>query len=202
MPADARAAKRPRQTRRVATADAARRARRFRCPDCRALRASAFCRGHLCSRTARLTPATLGPLVEPGGRERACRGGRRAWRRHHQTAFEWRHRVFATVRGLPGPHRAFRGLRCGSTIYVNDNSTSRRCGQASAAWSKEKLCIAIATDASKTPVVSVLRKYGKPSTKRIRGCAGEPPGVEGSTVVHACSAPTTASLGYTLTRGA
>lgn len=68
-------------------------------------------------------------------------------------------------------------------VYVNDTELSKGCGQARKRGpSKEKLRIAIAIDASKTPVAFVCG-HGKPSTKRIRAALGSHL-EEGGTVVH------------------
>ena len=68
-------------------------------------------------------------------------------------------------------------------VYVNDTELSKECGQARKRGpSKEKLRIAIAIDASKTPVAFVCG-HGKPSTKRIRAALGSHL-EEGGTVVH------------------
>lgn len=100
----------------------------------------------------------------------------------HQTAFEWRHRVFVAVGGCQD--RIVLGGRVWiDEVYVNDTELSKGCGQARKRGpSKEKLRIAIAIDASKTPVAFVCG-HGKPSTKRIRAALGSHL-EEGGTVVH------------------
>lgn len=68
-------------------------------------------------------------------------------------------------------------------VYVNDTELSKGCGRArKRGLSKERPCIAIAIDASKTPVALVCG-HGKPSTKRIRDAPGSHL-TEGGTVVH------------------
>ena len=100
----------------------------------------------------------------------------------HKTAFEWRHRVFATVDGYQD--RIVLGGRVWiDEVYVNDTDLSKGYGQArKRGLSRQKLCIAIAIDASKNPV-AVVCGHGKPSAKRIKAALGSHL-AEGSTVVH------------------
>lgn len=100
----------------------------------------------------------------------------------HQTAFEWRHRVFATVDGYQD--RIVLGGRVWiDEVYVNDTDLSKGYGQArKRGLSGQKLCIAIAIDASKNPV-AVVCGHGKPSAKGIKTALGSHL-AEGSTVVH------------------
>lgn len=100
----------------------------------------------------------------------------------HQTAFEWRHRVFATVEGYQD-RIVLRNRVWIDEAYVNDTDLSKGYGQArKRGLSKQKLCIAIAIDSSKNPV-AVVCGHGKPSTKRIKEALGAHL-AEGSTVVH------------------
>ena len=100
----------------------------------------------------------------------------------HQTAFEWRHRVFATVSGYQDSI-VLRNRVWIDEVYVNDTDLSKGYGQArKRGLSKQKLCIAIAIDTSKNPV-AVVCGHGKPSTKRIKDALGAHL-AEGSTVVH------------------
>lgn len=100
----------------------------------------------------------------------------------HQTAFEWRHRVFATVRGYQD-RMVLRGRVWIDEVYINDTDLSKGYGQArKRGLSKQKICIAVAIDASKNPV-AVACGHGKPSTKRIKAALG-PHLEEGCTVVH------------------
>lgn len=100
----------------------------------------------------------------------------------HQTAFEWRHRVFATVSGYQ-ERIVLRGRVWIDEVYVNDTDLSKGYGQArKRGLSKQKVCIAIAIDASKNPV-AVVCGHGKPSTKRIKAALGSHL-AEGSTVAH------------------
>lgn len=100
----------------------------------------------------------------------------------HQTAFEWRHRVFATVSGYQD-RIVLRNRVWIDEVYVNDTDLSKGYGQArKRGLSKQKICIAIAIDASKNPV-AVVCGHGKPSTKRIKAALGSHL-AEGSTVVH------------------
>ena len=100
----------------------------------------------------------------------------------HQTAFEWRRRVFATVSGYQD-RIVLRNRVWIDRAYVNDADLSKGYGQArKRGLSKQKLCIAIAIDTSKNPV-AVVCGHGKPSTKRIKAALGSHL-AEGSTVVH------------------
>ena len=90
------------------------------------------------------------------------------------------------------PQAQVRCLRCAlrrrgrvwiDEAYVNDTDLSKGCGQArKRGLSKQKICIAIAIDASKNPV-AVVCGHGKPSAKRIKAALGSHL-AEGSTVVH------------------
>lgn len=153
--------------------------RRFRCPDCRArfgaLSGTIFenCKKDFATWVRFVELMTWNVPIEAAAELCGVT---------HQTAFEWRHRVFATVRGCQD--RIVLGGRVWiDEVYVNDTELSKGCGQArKRGLSKEKLCIAIAIDASKTPVAFVCG-HGKPSTKRIRAALGSHL-AEGSTVVH------------------
>jgi len=100
----------------------------------------------------------------------------------HQTAFEWRHRVFATVRGYQD-RIVLRGRVWIDEVYVNDTDLTKGPGQArKRGLSGQKLCIAIGIDSSKNPV-AVVCGHGKPSAGRIRDALGAHLAV-GSVVVH------------------
>lgn len=100
----------------------------------------------------------------------------------HQTAFEWRHRVFATASGYQD-RIVLKGRVWIDEVYVNDTDLSKGYGQArKRGLSKQKLCVAIVIDTSKNPV-AVVCGHGKPSTKRIKETLGSHL-AEGSTVVH------------------
>lgn len=99
-----------------------------------------------------------------------------------KTAFEWRHRVLATVSG----HRdriVLRDTVWVDETYVNDTDLSkgyeqaRKCG-----LSRQKLCICIAIDIHKNPV-AVVCGHGKPSSVRIREAMGGGI-VPGSLLIH------------------
>ena len=100
----------------------------------------------------------------------------------HQTAWEWRHRVFATVDGYQDGI-VLSGRVWIDEIYVNDTDLARGYGQArKRGLSKQKVCIAVAIDARKNPV-AVVCGHGKPSSKRIKDCLlGRI--AEGSVIVH------------------
>ena len=85
----------------------------------------------------------------------------------HRTAFEWRHRVFATVDGyqdrLKLSGRVWIDEPClTDTDIVRGSDFVQKRG-----LSKSKICIAVAIDASKD-VVAVICGHGKPSSKRIK----------------------------------
>lgn len=89
-----------------------------------------------------------------------------ACRISHQTAWEWRHRLFAAVEG----HRdriVLRGRVWVDEIYVDDVGLSKGGRPRKRGLSKDKLCIAVGIDARKEPV-AVVCGHGKPSTARIR----------------------------------
>lgn len=86
----------------------------------------------------------------------------------HDTAFEWRHRVFATVDGYQD-RLVLKGKIWIDELYLTDSDIVR-----GADWvpkrglSKDKICIAVAIDAFKN-TVAVVCGHGKPSSKRIKG---------------------------------
>jgi transposase-like protein len=100
----------------------------------------------------------------------------------HQTAFEWRHRVFATVNGYQD-RLVLRERIWIDETYINDTDLSHGYGEArKRGLSKQKLCIAVAIDIFKNPV-AVVCGHGKPSSKRIKdGLAAHI--VPGSVIVH------------------
>ena len=85
----------------------------------------------------------------------------------HTTAFEWRHRVFATVDGYQDR------LKLGGRVwidelYLTDSDIVRSADFVQKrGLSKNKICIAVAIDAFKNAVV-VICGHGKPSSKRIK----------------------------------
>lgn len=100
----------------------------------------------------------------------------------HQTAWEWRHRVFATVDGYQ-ERTVLRGRVWIDETYVVDTDLSHGYGQArKRGLSRQQLCIAVAIDARKEPF-AVVCGHGKPSTKRVREALGGHL-AEGCTVVH------------------
>lgn len=85
----------------------------------------------------------------------------------HRTAFEWRHRVFATVDG-----RQDRLVPSGriwiDELYLTDSDIVRSADFVQKrGLSENKICIAVAIDAFKN-VVAVICGHGKPSSKRIK----------------------------------
>ena len=100
----------------------------------------------------------------------------------HQTAFEWRHRVFATVDGYQD-RLMLRGRVWIDETYINDTDLTHGYGEArKRGLSKQKICIAVAIDMFKNPV-AVVCGHGKPSSKRIvKGLRSHI--TAGSTIVH------------------
>lgn len=100
----------------------------------------------------------------------------------HKTAFEWRHRVLATVQGYQG-RITLRDIVWVDEAYVNDTDLSKGYGQARKhGLSGQKLCICVAIDVHKNPL-AVVCGHGKPSSARVRGALGgriEP----GSLLIH------------------
>lgn len=100
----------------------------------------------------------------------------------HQTAYEWRHRVFTTVDGYQ--RRTILKNRVWiDEMYVADSALKGEPG-----WtrmrglSKNQICIVVAIDVYKNVVVTVCG-HGKPSSKRIRA-ALESHIEKGATIVH------------------
>jgi len=86
----------------------------------------------------------------------------------HKTAFEWRHRVFATVDGYQD-RLVLRGRVWIDELYLTDSDIVRGADFVQKrGLSKSKICIAVAIDAFKNAVV-VICGHGKPSSKRIKG---------------------------------
>ena len=100
----------------------------------------------------------------------------------HKTAFEWRHRVFATVSGYQD-RIVLRDTVWADETYVNDTDLSKGYGQArKRGLSGQKLCICVAIDVHKNPV-AVACGHGKPSSARIREALGGRI-AEGSLLIH------------------
>jgi len=100
----------------------------------------------------------------------------------HKTAFEWRHRVFATVDDYQKQTMLKKRVWIDET-YVEDSSLlSQPDWKPKRGLSKNKICIAVAIDVFKNPY-AVICGHGKPSTKRIKE-AFRGHIQEGSTIVH------------------
>ena len=85
----------------------------------------------------------------------------------HQTAWEWRHRIFATVDGYQ-ERIVLRDRVWIDETYISDTDLAHGYGEArKRGLSKQKLCIAVAIDVHKNPVAVVIG-HGKPSAKRIK----------------------------------
>lgn len=85
----------------------------------------------------------------------------------HQTAWDWRHRVFATVDGYQD-RLVLRDRVWVDETYVNDTDLHLGYGQArKRGLSGQKVCIAVAIDVHKNAVAKVCG-HGKPSSKRVK----------------------------------
>ena len=99
----------------------------------------------------------------------------------HQTAWEWRHRIFATVDGYQD-RLVLRDRVWMDETYITDTDLTHGYGEAGKrGLSKQKLCIVVAIDIHKNPVARVCG-HGKPSSRRIKGGL-EGNIAEGSTIV-------------------
>lgn len=86
---------------------------------------------------------------------------------NHKTAYEWRHRVFATVDGYPD-RIVLRDRIWIDENYINDTGLTHGYGEArKRGLSKQRLCIAAAINVHKNPV-AIVCGHGKPSTKRMK----------------------------------
>lgn len=100
----------------------------------------------------------------------------------HQTAFEWRHRVFATVDNYQD-RIMLRGRVWIDEMYIDDSELEKGPHEArKRGLSKQKICIAVGIDASKNPV-AVVCGHGKPSAKRLKEALGSRI-AKGSVIVH------------------
>jgi transposase-like protein len=100
----------------------------------------------------------------------------------HHTAFEWRHRVMATIDGYQD-RALLRNRVWIDETYVSDSSLMGEPDwQPRRGLSGNKICIAVAIDIFKNPV-AVVCGHGKPSSKRVRA-AFEGRIMKGSTIVH------------------
>lgn len=85
----------------------------------------------------------------------------------HQTAFEWRHRVFRTVDDYQS-RLVLKDRIWIDETYINDTDLSRGYGEARRrGLSRGLICIAVAIDVHKNPV-AVVCGHGKPSTRRMK----------------------------------
>lgn len=100
----------------------------------------------------------------------------------HKTAFEWRHRVFATVDGYQGGI-VLRDRVWIDETYIADADLAHGFGEArKRGLSRQQVCIAVAIDVHKNPV-AIVAGHGKPSSRRIKDALlGHL--AEGSVVVH------------------
>jgi transposase-like protein len=100
----------------------------------------------------------------------------------HQTAFEWRHRVMATL----GACQERMVLRDGcwiDEVYVEDSALKNTPSyRPMRGLSRNQTCISVAIDVHKNPVAVVCR-HGRPSGKRVRD-ALEAHVAEGTTFLH------------------
>lgn len=85
----------------------------------------------------------------------------------HKTAFDWRHRVFATVNDYQ-ERLLLSGRVWIDEFYLTDKDIAHSADfESKRGLSKNKICIAVAIDAFKNVVV-VICGHGKPSGKRIK----------------------------------
>lgn len=85
----------------------------------------------------------------------------------HTTAFEWRHRVFATIDGYQD-RLVLSGRVWIDELYLTDSDIVRSADFVQKrGLSKNKICIAVAIDERKN-AVAVVCGHGKPSSKRIK----------------------------------
>jgi transposase-like protein len=100
----------------------------------------------------------------------------------HSTAFEWRHRVFATVNGYQDRLKLRDRIWIDET-YVPDSSLLRGPDwKPKRGLSNEQVCIALAIDVHKN-TVAIICGNGKPSSKRMKDALLTHLS-EGSVVVH------------------
>lgn len=98
--------------------------------------------------------------VPPDAAAETCRVTR-------QTAWEWRHRIFAAVDGHQGRIVPRDGVWI-DEAYVNDTDLAHGCGEARRrGLSRQEPCMAVAIDVHENPV-AVACGHGRPSAKRIR----------------------------------
>lgn len=89
----------------------------------------------------------------------------------HKTAFEWRHRVLATVAGYQD-RIVLRDTVWVDETHIGDTDLSKGYGRARKRGpSRQKLCICVAIDVHKNPA-SVACGHGKPDSTRIRRATG------------------------------
>ena len=100
----------------------------------------------------------------------------------HQTAFEWRHRVMATL-GVYQERMVLRDRCWIDEMYVEDSALRNTPGyRPMQGLSRNLICISVAIDVHKCPV-AVVCGHGKPSAKRVREALGHRI-AQGTTIVH------------------
>lgn len=100
----------------------------------------------------------------------------------HKTAFEWRHRVLATVSDYQKRTMLKKRVWIDETYLEDSALLSQPDWQPKRGLSKNKICIAVAIDVFKNPY-AVICGHGKPSSKRIKD-ALQNHIEEGSVIVH------------------
>lgn len=89
----------------------------------------------------------------------------------HKTAFEWRHRVLATVSGYQD-RIVPRDTVWVDETYIDDTDLSKGYERArKRGLSRQKLCNCVAIDVHRNPV-AVARDHGRPSPARVRKAMG------------------------------
>ena len=89
----------------------------------------------------------------------------------HQSAWEWRHRVFTTWDGYQDRIALKKRVWIGKTYIVNTDLTHGYGQARKRGLSSQQLCIAVGIDVFKNPY-AVVCGHGKPSTRRIRDAFG------------------------------
>lgn len=90
----------------------------------------------------------------------------------YKTAFEWRHRMLATVSGYQD-RIVLRDTVWVDETHINDTDLSKGYGQArKRGLPRQKVCVCVAIDIHKNPV-AVVFGHGKPSSARVRRAKGD-----------------------------
>ena len=85
----------------------------------------------------------------------------------HHTAFEWRHRVMATINDYQSRIKLSRRVWIDETYVTDASLLGDSDWKPKRGLSKNKICIAVGIDVFKNPV-AIVCGHGKPSAKRIK----------------------------------